>query len=75
MNYPPYFWAPIIALLIGPTIVTWLRRNNYIRQPTGKYGWGLTRDDFKMRIIRVILVCLALTIVFCLIYLWAVQTA
>ena len=61
---------------IGVRLTAWLRTMGYIRQPIGKHGWGLIKDDFKIHHPKILLmILLILSGIFYLIYLRVVQAA
>jgi len=67
------------AFTVMYTIVTvlmkQLRKHKIIREPIGKYGWGFVKDDFKVRWIMIVLVCVVLAVIFYFIYRYSVQFA
>ena len=74
----PIIWAIIImgGVGLGTGLTGWFRKEGYVRQPTGKYGWQLTKADFKINHpISIIVIGIILAVVFYLVYLWAVQSA
>ena len=74
----PIIWSIIIVVAVGlgTSLTGWFRKQGYVRQPTGKYGWQLTKADFRINHPVVLLIIFfVLAAVFYLVYALSVQNA